>query len=79
MKPITIVFTGIKGHLHSRGLLSRLREPATMETAVWPAIKDILESMDETMNVLIEGGFQKKNAKTSVCVIPGICLTPGWT
>ena len=42
MKPITIVFVGINDHLHSRGFLSRLREPTTAENAVWPAIKDIL-------------------------------------
>ena len=29
----------------SRGFLSRLREPTAAEDAVWPAIKDILESM----------------------------------
>ena len=42
MNPITIVFDGINDNLHSRGLLSRLREPATVEAAVWPAIKDVL-------------------------------------
>ena len=42
MNPITIVFDGINDNLHSRGLLSRLREPATAEAAVWPAIKDVL-------------------------------------
>ena len=43
MNPITIVFAGINDHLHSRGFLSRLREPTTAENAVWPAINDILE------------------------------------
>ena len=43
MNPITIVFAGINDHLHSRGFLSRLRDPTTVENAVWPAIKDILE------------------------------------
>ena len=42
MNPITIVFAGINDHLHSRGFLSRLRDPTTAENAVWPAIKDIL-------------------------------------
>ena len=42
MHPITIVFAGINDHLHSRVFLSRLREPTTAESAVWPAIKDIL-------------------------------------
>ena len=45
MNPITIVFAGINDHLHSKGFLSRLREPTTAEAAVLPAIKDILESM----------------------------------
>ena len=40
MKPIIIVFAGINDHMHSRGLLSRLRELITAEDAVWPAIKD---------------------------------------
>ena len=31
MNPITIVFAGINDHLHSRGSLSRLREPTTAE------------------------------------------------
>ena len=47
MNPITIVFAGINDHLHSRGFLSRLREPTTAQAAVWPAIKDIIESMGE--------------------------------
>ena len=54
MNPITIVFAAINDHLHSRGLLSRLKEPATAETAVWPAIKDVLEAMGEIMDVLRE-------------------------
>ena len=45
MNSIMIVFAGMKDHLHNRGFLSRLREPTTAEDAVWPAIKDILESM----------------------------------
>ena len=45
MNPITIVFAGINDHLHSRGFLSRLRDPTTAENAVWPAKKDILEWM----------------------------------
>ena len=55
MNPITIVFAGIYDHLHSRGLLSRLREPATVEAAVWPSIKD----GQDCGRVLKEGGFQK--------------------
>ena len=34
MSPITILFDGINDHLHSRGFLSRLREPTTAEAAV---------------------------------------------
>ena len=37
--PITMVFAGINDHSHSRGFLSRLREPTTAENAVWPAKK----------------------------------------
>ena len=55
--PITIVFPGINDHLHTRGFLSRLREPTTAEDAVWPAKKGILESMVEIMDVLKEGTF----------------------
>ena len=47
MNPITIVFAGINDHLHSRNFRSRLRGPTTAKAAVWPAIKDILELMDE--------------------------------
>ena len=32
--PITIVFAGMNDHLHSRGFLSRLREPPTAEDDV---------------------------------------------
>ena len=59
MHPITIVFAGINDHLHSRGFLSRLREPTTAENAVWPAIKYILESMGELVDTLKEGAFTK--------------------
>ena len=50
MNPITIVFAGTNDHLHSRGFLSRLRDPTTAEKALWPAIKDILESMGERVD-----------------------------
>ena len=63
MKSITIVFSGINDHLQSRGLLSRLREPATADAAVWLAIKDNLKFMGEIMDVLKEGGFQKITPK----------------
>ena len=55
----TTLFAGFNDHLHSRGLLSRLRKPAKAEAAVWPAIKDILGCMVEIMDGLKEGGFQK--------------------
>ena len=56
MFPVTIVFTGINDHLHSRDFLRRLRDPATAEVAVWPAIKDVLESIGKIMEGLNEGG-----------------------
>ena len=49
MHQITILFAGINDHFYSRGFLSRLREPTTAEDAVWPAKKDILESMGEKL------------------------------
>ena len=52
INPITLVFAGMNDHLHSRGFLSRLREPTTAEDAVWPAIKDILESMGQVVDTL---------------------------
>ena len=60
MHPITLVFIGINDQLHSRGFLSRLREPTTAESsAVGPAIKDILDSMGEVVDTLKEGAFTK--------------------
>ena len=61
--PITIVFAGINDHLHSRGFLSRLRNPTTAENAVWPAIKDILESMGEVVDATKEGPFSKVTSR----------------
>ena len=63
MNPITIVFASISDHLHSRGLRSILREPKMVEDTVGPAIKDILVPMGEIMDVLKEGGFQKRTPK----------------
>ena len=59
MNPITIVFAGMNDHLYSRGFMSRLREPTTAKDVVWPAIKDILESMSEVVDTLKEGAFTK--------------------
>ena len=76
MNPITIVFAGINVFLHSRGLLSRLREPTMPQNAVWPAIKDILESMGEVMVVLKEGVFQKITPKPVFVLSPGYAHLP---
>ena len=54
---------GINDHLHSKSFLSRLREPTTAEDAVWPAIKDILESMGEIIDTLKEVAFPKITPK----------------
>ena len=70
MNPITIVFAGINDHLHSRGFLSRLRDPTTAENAVWPAIKDILESMCEV---------HQSDTESSIRVVSGVCTSPVWT
>ena len=79
MNPITIVFAGINDHLHSRGFLSRLRDPTTAENAVWPAIKDILESMGEVVDATKEGSFNKVALRVVFALSPVICTSPEWT
>ena len=64
------MFAGINDHLHSRGFLSRLRDPSTAENAVWPAIKDILESMGEVVDAAKEG------SKVTLRVV--FALSPGY-
>ena len=76
MNPITIVFAGINDHLHSRGFLSRLREPTTAEAAVWPAIKDILESMGEAVHTLKECSFTKITPRAVFALSPGYARLP---
>ena len=76
MNPITIVFAGINDHLHSKGFLSRLREPTTAESAVWPAIKDILESMGEVVDTLKEDFFAKMTPRAVFALSPGFAHLP---
>ena len=76
MNPITIVFAGINGHLHSRGFLSRLREPTMAENAVWPAITDILESMGEVVDAMKEGYFIKMTPRAVFALSPGYAHLP---
>ena len=76
MSPITIVFAGINDHLHSRGFLSRLRDPTTAENAVWPAIKDILESMGEVVDATKEGSFTKVTPRIVFALSPGYAHLP---
>ena len=76
MNPITIVFAAMNDHLHSRGFLSRLREPTTAEGAVWPAIKDILESMGEVVYTLKEGAFTKITTRAVIALSPGYARLP---
>ena len=76
VNPITIVFAGINDHLHSRGFLSRLREPTRAEAAVWPAIKDILESMGEEEDTLKEGAFTKITPRYVFALSPGYAHLP---
>ena len=78
LSPIKIVFTGINDHLHSRGFQSRHREPTTSEDAVWPAIKDILESMGETIDTPRESAFPTITSKAVFALSPGYApLTDG--
>ena len=76
MNPITIVFAGINDHLHGRGFLSRLRDPTTAEAAVWPAIKDILESMGEVLDTLKEGSFTDMTPRAVFALSPGYARLP---
>ena len=73
---ITIVFGGRNDHLHRRGFLSRLREPTTAEDAVWPAMKDILESMGEVVDTLKEGTFPKITPRALFALSPGYAHLP---
>ena len=66
----------MKDHLHSRGLLSRLREPTTAEGAVWPAIKDILKSMGEVVDTLKEGALTKITPRAVFALSPGYAHLP---
>ena len=76
MNPITIVFAGINDHLHSRGFLSRLREPTTDKAAVWQAIKDILVSMGEVVDTLKEDSFTKITPRAVFALSPGYARLP---
>ena len=76
MNPVTIVFAGINDHLHSSGFLSRLRDPAMAENAVWPAIKDILESMGEVVDATKEGSFNKVTPRVVFALSPGYACLP---
>ena len=76
MNPITMVFAGINDHLHSRGFLSRLRDPKTAENAVWPAIKDIHESLGEVVDATREGSFNKVALRVVFELSPGYAHLP---
>ena len=76
MKTISLVFAGINDHLHRRSFLSRLREPTTAEAAVWPAIKDILESMAEVEDTLKVGAFTKITPRAVFALSPGYAHLP---
>ena len=79
MNPVTIVFAGFNDHLHSRGFLSRLRDPAMAENAVWPAIKDILESMGKVVDATKEGSFTKVIPRVVFALSTGYaCLPDGF-
>ena len=48
----------------------RLREPTAAKDAVWPALKDILESMGEEVDTLKEGAFTKITPKAVYAHLP---------
>ena len=76
LNPITIVFAGINDHLHSRGFLSRHRDPTTAENAVWPVIKVILESMGEVVDSTKEGSSTKVTPRAVFALSPGYAHLP---
>ena len=70
MNPITIVYAGMNDHLHNRCFLRRLREATPAEAAVWPAIKDILESVGEVVDTLKECTFTKITRRAVFALSP---------
>ena len=76
MNPLTILFAGINDHLHSRGFLSRFRDPATAKAAVWPAINDILESIGEVVDTLKQGAFTKITPRAVFALSPRYAHLP---
>ena len=76
MNPILTVFAGINDHLQSRGFLSRLREPTTVEDAVWSTIKDILESMGEITDAPKEEAVTKMTPKAVSALSTGYAHLP---
>ena len=76
MNPITIVFAGMNDHLHRRGFLSRLRDTTTADNAVWPAIKDILESMGEVLDTLKESSITKVTPRAVFALSLGYARLP---
>ena len=62
--------------VRSRGFLSRLRDPTTAENAVWPAIKDILESMGEVVDATKEGSFSKVALRVVFALSTGYAHLP---
>ena len=76
MNSLTIVLVGINDHFISRGFLSRLREPGTVEDSVLPATKDFIETMGEIMDVLKEGAFTKITPKAVFALSPGYAHLP---
>ena len=76
INPITIVFAGINDHPYTRGFLSRFRETTTAEDAIWPAIKDIHESMSKIMDTLKEDALPKITPKSVLAVSPGYAHLP---
>ena len=76
MSSITIVFAAINDHLHSRGFVTRFREPTTAEDAVWPAVKDILVSMSEITDTVKPGAFTKMTLRAVFALSPGYAHLP---
>ena len=74
MNPILIVsnLTEIFYRLHSIKLISRLRGPSTIQAAVWPVVKKILESLCQMLDKLKDGNFPRKNRGQYLCHLQGM-------
>ena len=66
-----ILQSALMDHLNSLDLLSRLREQFTADPAVWPALKNLIKSVAENVEVLRDRSFQKVKPRAVLVLPPG--------